>query len=522
MNVYLMHPRGDFVSAAPIPRHHRILIEDLGLETLFHAMSGGDEFLLEVSRRAILLGPTNDVRTIKYRQAALQDCLRNREDVRRLYALAIQTLEQRKKYWFGISRRYLSGTLYTGCSLMRMLVEMLGAFAYLARSAAPRFQSEGFRQLFASFDRELGDEYLSQLRAILNDLTSDKGTLVSASLGDANELSHCILRKATKDRRFWLKQFLGKGPAGFTYRVADRDESGARALSDLRNRALAPVTHTIALAVENVLHFVEVLRTEVGFYIASVNLHDRLQGIGERIVFPSIEPVGSERLVFTDLYDACMALRLKRCVVGNALSLEKKNVVLVTGANQGGKSTFLRSIGVAQLMMQAGLFVGATFFLASAVPAVFTHFRRDEDPKMIHGKLDEELARLSDIVNNLKKHSMVLLNESFAATNEREGSYIAEQITRALADEGITVVFVTHLYAFARLWYESEEARVVFLRAQRQADGTRTFRMKSGEPLPSSNGADLYQKVFGSEGSQEAPRDELLADTTSQAGWRSD
>jgi hypothetical protein len=498
-----MHPREDFASTVKIPRHHRILIEDLGLDTLFHAMSGGNEFLLEVSRRAILLGPTNDVLTISYRQAVLQDCLRNREDVRKLYALAIQTLEQRKKYWFGISKRYLSGTLYTGCNLMRMLVEMLGAFAQLARSAAPRFQSEGFTRLFASFDLELGDEYLSQLRAILNDLTSDKGTLVSASLGEANEISHCILRKATTDRLRWFKQLFVKGPAGFTYRVADRDESGARAMADLRDRALLPVTHTIATAVENVLHFVEVLRTEVGFYIACLNLHDQLRGIGEGIVFPSIEPVGSGRLAFTNLSDVCMVLRLKRRVVGNALSLEQKNVVLVTGTNQGGKSTFLRSIGVAQLMMQAGLFVGATFFLASPVPAVFTHFRRDEDPEMTHGKLDEELVRFSDIANELTKHSMVLLNESFAATNEREGSYIASQITRALADEGVTVFFVTHLYAFARSWYESEAGRAVFLRAERQADGTRTFRIKSGEPLPSSHGADLYQKVFDSEESQE-------------------
>jgi len=91
---------------------------------------------------------------------------------------------------------------------------------------------------------------------------------------------------------------------------------------------------------------------------------------------------------------------------------------------------------------------------------------------------------------------MLLFNESFAATNEREGSEIARQITAALIEKGIKVVFVTHLYEFARSMYASNMTNAIFLRAERRTDGTRTFRVIEDEPLQTSYGKDVYDAVF--------------------------
>ncbi len=63
----------------------------------------------------------------------------------------------------------------------------------------------------------------------------------------------------------------------------------------------------------------------------------------------------------------------------------------VTGANQGGKSTFLRSIGLSQLMMQCGMFVPAKYLCSNICESIFTHYKREEDTTMSSGKLDEEL-----------------------------------------------------------------------------------------------------------------------------------
>ena len=147
-------------------------------------------------------------------------------------------------------------------------------------------------------------------------------------------------------------------------------------------------------------------------------------------------------------------------------------------------------------MMQAGMFVPAESFDGELCTGLFTHYKREEDPTMKHGKLDEELARMSQIVNKLNPDALVLFNESFASTNEREGSEIARQIVTALVEKRIKVLFVTHLYEFAHGLAQSGTNTLVFMRAERLMDGTRTHKIIEGEPLRTSFGEDLYQQIF--------------------------
>jgi DNA mismatch repair ATPase MutS len=142
------------------------------------------------------------------------------------------------------------------------------------------------------------------------------------------------------------------------------------------------------------------------------------------------------------------------------------------------------------------MLVPAESFCANVCDGLITHYKREEDVTMSSGKLDEELNRMSDIVDHLTRNSMVLFNESFAATNEREGSEIARQIISALIEKRIKVFYVTHLYDFAHGFYDRKLADAIFLRAERQTDGERTFRVSEGEPLQTSYGKDLYVKIF--------------------------
>ncbi len=75
---------------------------------------------------------------------------------------------------------------------------------------------------------------------------------------------------------------------------------------------------------------------------------------------------------------------------------------------------------------------------------IFTHFIREEDAGMTSGRLDDELRRMSAIAGQIEPHCLMLFNESFAGTNEREGSEIGHQIVRALLDAQVKVFFVTH------------------------------------------------------------------------------
>ncbi|MHB8304687.1 MAG: MutS-related protein, partial [Vulcanimicrobiaceae bacterium] len=228
---------------------------------------------------------------------------------------------------------------------------------------------------------------------------------------------------------------------------------------------------------------------------------ERLAKKGEPICFPVPLERMDRRHSFRALYDICLSLSMEQRVVGNDLTANDKDLIMITGANRGGKSTFLRGIGLSQLMMQSGMFVPAESFCANICDGVFTHYKREEDAAMESGKLDEELGRMSGIIDNMTANPMLLFNESFAATNEREGSEIAKQIVSALLEKRVKIFFVTHLYELAHGFFDRNLENAMFLRAERQADGRRTFKLSEGEPLQTSYGEDLYARIFGADAS---------------------
>jgi DNA mismatch repair ATPase MutS len=476
-----------------------VLTQDLELNTLLRAMSGGDEFVFTVAQQGILSGLRNDMNTILYRQAILSDCLKNPTVVTGLYNLMNAVMEETRRQWWGLSNEHPGSMLYGSVDLMETFLDVLRKVRTVAEENAGSFESEGFASLFAMLREELREEYLVTIKNHLKELKFRKGALLSAELGESNEGANYMLRKTRGNEPSWLDRLLGNRPPSYSFRLDPHDETGGRILSDMRSQGISRVARALAQSSDHVLSFFKVLRTELAFYVGCLNLHSELISKGMRTAFPTPMPVGERSHNFSGLYDVCLALTMDNGVVGNTVNAERKNLVVITGANQGGKSTFLRSIGLAQMMMQCGLFVGADIFQAGICQALLTHYKREEDATMKSGKFDEELARMSDIADHLLPNSMLLFNESFAATNEREGSEIATQIVRALLEKGMTVFYVTHLYEFAHGLFDERNDSAIFLRAERRADGTRSFRLVEGEPLQTSYGEDLYKKVFATE-----------------------
>jgi DNA mismatch repair ATPase MutS len=344
--------------------------------------------------------------------------------------------------------------------------------------------------------KELSDEYFSAIQIHLRRLKFRDGVLLSAELGKGNKGANYVLRKAHDRRRSWIARIFARKPPVYSYRLHPRDEAGARALSELRDRGVNLAANALAQSADHIRSFFTMLRTELAFYVGCLNLHGRLAQKGEPTCFPEPVAAHDRRHSCRGLYDVALTLSLDRGVVGNDVSGDDKDLVVVTGANQGGKSTFLRAIGLAQLMMQCGMFVPARSFCANVCDGLFTHYKREEDAAMESGKLDEELKRMSEIADSVTPNSLLLFNESFAATNEREGSEIARHIVGALLERRIKIFFVTHLYELARGLYERKTKNAAFLRAERQADGGRTFKLIEAEPLETSYGEDLYRRIF--------------------------
>ena len=494
MKVYLTHRDRDLELEQPLPANAEALIQDLELDTLLDAMARGDDYLRELARKCLLLGLT-EPEAIRYRQRILGDCLEQPAIVRQIYELAIEALESKRKaqlLWFRDSPNTL---LHKSVHMLELLTDVLKRLRKLADEHAGAFRSDGFARLFATLVRELDDDYLQTVDGQLRELQFRRGALISAELGPGNRGTHYVLRKPIEQTL--LQKLTPTRPESYSFSVADRDEHGMTTLSELRGKGINLAASALAQSTDHILSFFNMLRAELGFYVCCLNLHEELVEKGEPTCFPSPRSPQGTVLSARQLYDVSLVFHLERRVVGNDVDADGKALVMITGANQGGKSTFLRGVGLAQLMMQAGMFVGADAFTASTCDGFFTHFKREEDATMTRGKLEEELNRMSEIADTIRPTSLLLCNESFASTNEREGSEIARQVVGALMEAGVKVFYVTHLFDLADGFYGQQLETALFLRAERQPDGQRTFRLLEGEPLPTSYGPESYRRIFG-------------------------
>lgn len=496
MKTHLLYRGRDFNWEQPLPPNHEALVQDLELETLFKAMGGADEYLLEVARRVVLLSVGDDIETIQYRQAVLKDCLQNSAVVRQIYELGVEAVERKKKQWFGVMGKSPMGILSGSVDLLGSLVEILGKLRLIGREHARKFQAEGFVTLFKMIEAELPDAYFDKIKVYLKELRFPEGVLVSAELGDGAESARHTLRRGEKAKGGFLQRVFKDAPQSFTFKINEKDDAAGKAISSLRDRGLNPVSNALAQSAEHIMSFFASLRGELGFYLGAAALQQKLTQYGVSTCFPVPAPAGSNKHTCSELKDLSLILTVGKQVTGNDIQADGKTLFMVTGANQGGKSTFLRATGIAQLMMQCGMFVTADAFSAAICSRVFTHFTREEDVTMKSGKFDEELRRMSLIIDSFTPDSLILFNESFSSTNEREGSEIASQIVHALLGTKVKIFFVTHLYEFAHAFYKENMDHALFLRAERQEDGKRTFKLKPGEPLETSFGADLYREIF--------------------------
>ncbi len=498
MKAFLMYKDRDLDLKQSSSLQEQDLVNDLELTTLFNAMALGDKFLLDIAKKTILFA-SSDLDTIKYRQDILKDCLKNPSIIREIYQIPIESSENKRKHWFSILTFYPSGVLSSAINMMQMFISLLRHLKNIADEHAGKFESEGFTTFFSMIKKELDDEYFGIIETHLKNLRFRDGTLISAELGPGNEGTNYILRKPHAKNPNLIKQVFTQRPPTYSFTIHPRDDHGARALSDLNDRGINLVANALAQSAEHIDSFLKMLQIELSFYIGCINLYEQLTQIEEPISFPQPVPANERRHSFEGLYDICLALTKKQKIVGNDVNADNVNLVVVTGANQGGKSTFLRSIGLAQLMMQCGMYVPAENFSANLCEGVFTHYKRKEDASMKSGKLDEELSRMSMIVDSISPNALMLFNESFAATNEREGSEIARQITSALLDRQVKVIFVTHMYEFAHIFFAKRKKDAIFLRAERKENGERTFKLMEGEPLQTSYGEDVYQVVFNTD-----------------------
>lgn len=483
------------------------LIHDLDLENIFMTMSQGDTFVLDVCRR-VLMNIVSDRETILYRQRALDDVLQNPEDIRDLYSILVDSINEARKRVFWISTGNPEFNLHESLLTLEIYLKGIEGMRRIAEASGPKFTSTAFSRFFKMLEVEFDDKYLELVRGHLESLKFQRGINVTGKIVRRDTLHYNLV--VPEDNQGGLRgKFILIGKKHYTFVLPDRDESGAQAISRMRSRSIFVTSEIMKRSAENVLRFMISLREEIAFYVGCINLEDRLKETGATFSFPFVSEAPDQGMHYTGIYDVSMCLRVGSQPVSNSLDSERSDLIIVTGANRGGKTTLLRSLGQAQLMMQAGLFVGADMFRSHTVNGLFTHFKHEEDKEMKLGKFEEEIKRFSEIVDHITCGSRLLFNESFSSTNVNEATIIAGQIIEALLQRNISIIFVTHLYGLTERFISVKQG-TVFLVAERLTDGTRTFHVLPSEPIQTSYGIDIFRKVFAG---FKSGTDENLKDT---------
>jgi hypothetical protein len=435
--------------------------------------------------------PLRDVDTVVYRQQVFQDLEDESvdaavrafaEEMRRsrsyLTLSRTQHYAAAKRRWFldaAAAYRHAVDTLAAALAQLELRSSGLRSLRdYLGGYTA----SQPFRQLAADADHVLRG--LDALRYTLR----IKGSRVTVS-GYHDEADYTVEVEDT------FARFREHDASSHLMKVPDpgsMDHVEARIAELLARLEPAPFRALDEFCAEHAVFVDERVARfdrEAQFYLAYLDHRARLTRNGFALCHPDVSTTDKE-IAVEGGYDLALAGKLMPegggAVVRNDFHLAgSERILVVTGPNQGGKTTFARMFGQLHYLASLGLPVPARSARLFLPDQVFAHFEQEEDIATLRGKLEDELVRMRDILEHASAESVVVINEIFASTTLGDAVELGERMLRRLIELDCVAVCVTFVDELATLGPETvsmvatveadDPSRRTFTIVRRAADG---------------------------------------------------